>query len=80
VSRLTTVCVANVSPFLDLSSDDCELIVVFHSSVVDLSIVNDNVMMPIVVSKRCIVDLSMTNDDVKLPIIKRQRRLNGVKE
>jgi hypothetical protein len=74
-----TVCAENVSPILDITSDECEPIVVFHRCVVDLSIVNDE--MPIVVLKRCIVDLSDINDDVvALPIVKRPRLLIGAKE
>ena len=75
---LQTVCVANVSPILDLTSDECEPIAVFYRCVVDLSIDND---APIVSVKRCIVDLSVIDDDIVfLPIIKRQRPLNDNRE
>jgi hypothetical protein len=65
---LTTVYVENVSPILDITSDECEPIVVFHRCVVDLSIVNDDDVTPIVV-KRCVVDLSIANDDDVTPIV-----------
>lgn len=75
------VCKANVSPILDLTSDDCEPIAIFHRCVIDLSIANDDALIPIVTLKRCIVDLSDIDDDkVALPIVKRQRRLSGIKE
>jgi hypothetical protein len=67
--------VENESPILDITCDDQEPIVVFHRCVV-----NDDVLMPIVATKRCVVDLTDINDDVELPIVKRPRRLIGVKE
>lgn len=75
---VSIACVADASPVLDLTCDECEPIAIFHRCVVDLSNDND---IPIVTVKRCIVDLSTVDDDiVLLPIIKRQRRLNGVRE
>lgn len=75
---VSIACVADVSPVLDLTRDECEPIAIFHRCFIDLSNDNDT---PIVSVKRCVVDLSAIDDGiVVLPAIKRQRRSNGVRE